>query len=60
VVVGFWTDWGYLNDVLAGAFTINTALSVTVVDPSPATSLQTKAPLLWARLNSLSTIFEHV
>ena len=24
VVVGFWTDWGYLNDVLTEALTIET------------------------------------
>jgi hypothetical protein len=34
VVVGFWTDWGYLNDVLADAFNVANAFSVTVVDPS--------------------------
>lgn len=60
VVVGFWTDWGYLNDVLADAFAIDNASSVTVIDPSPTTSLQTKAPSLWAKLNGLSRIFEHV
>lgn len=60
VVVGFWTDWGYLNDVLANAFTINTAASVTVVDPSPTPDLNTKAPDLWAKLNALSAKFEHV
>lgn len=60
VVVGFWTDWGYLNDVLESAFTINNANSVTVIDPSPTTNLQAKAPSLWAKLNSLSNVFEHV
>lgn len=60
VVVGFWTDWGYLNDVLAAAFTINTAASVTVIDPSPSANLQGKAPLLWTNLNNLSRVFEHV
>ncbi len=60
VVVGFWTDWGYLNDVLAGAFSIDNASSVTVIDPSPTLNLQTKAPILWAKLNSLSDKFEHV
>jgi hypothetical protein len=60
VVVGFWTDWGYLNDVLASAFTINTANSVTVIDPSPTADLQAKAPNLWAKLSTLSNVFEHV
>jgi hypothetical protein len=60
VVVGFWTDWGYLNDVLANAFAIANASSVTVIDPSPKKDLQAKAPTLWAKLNSLSHAFEHV
>jgi hypothetical protein len=60
VVVGFWTDWGYLNQVLADAFTIGNASSVTVVDPSPEADLLAKAPDLWAKLNGLSTHFEHV
>jgi hypothetical protein len=60
VVVGFWTDWGYLNDVLAEAFTIGNASSVTVIDPSPMIDLKAKAPKLWAKLNDLSRIFEHV
>jgi hypothetical protein len=60
VVVGFWTDWGYLNEVLAAAFKINNAQSVTVIDPASAEALQSKAPMLWARLNALSGSFVHV
>jgi hypothetical protein len=60
LVVGFWSDWGYLNDVLAGAFAIENATSVTVVDPSPSAELQAKALMLWTKLNSLSGSFEHV
>lgn len=59
-VVGFWTDWGYLNDVLADAFAVDSASSVTVIDPLPTAKLQSKAPSLWAKLNSLSRVFEHV
>jgi hypothetical protein len=60
VVVGFWTDWRYLNDILANAFENNNARGVTVIDPSPANDLQAKAPNLWAKLTSLSDVFEHV
>lgn len=60
VVVGFWTDWGYLNDVLANAFAIDNASSVTVIDPGSTADLQAKAPKLWAKLNSVSHEFEHV
>jgi hypothetical protein len=60
VVVGFWSDWGYLNDVLTNAFTATNANSVTVIDPSPAAALLHKAPILWQRLNAASPTFEHV
>jgi hypothetical protein len=60
VVIGFWSDWGYLNNVLQSAFSIDNARSVTVVDPSATASLQSKAPDLWTKLNGLSHSFEHV
>jgi hypothetical protein len=60
VVIGFWSDWGYLNEVLGNAFTINNASSVTVIDPSTTMDLQAKAPNLWIKLNGLSSVFEHV
>lgn len=60
VVVGFWSDWKYLNQVLSDAFTINTASGVTVVDPSPSAQLEAKAPELWAKLTGLSDKFEHL
>src|SRR5579859_2047504 len=60
VVIGFWSDWGYLNNVLQNAFSIDNASSVTVVDPSTTVDLRSKAPDLWTKLNSLSHSFEHV
>jgi len=60
VVVGFWTDWGYLNDVLANAFTITNAISVTVIDPTPSAGLKAKAAQLWDKLTTLSAAFEHI
>lgn len=60
VVVGFWTDWGYLNEILADAFTTFSAQSVTVVDPSAGAELETKAPVLWKTLNDLSAAFTHI
>ena len=60
VVVGFWSDWSYLNDALANAFSIDNARSVTVIDPSPTVTLQTKAPAFWAKLNGMSDAFVHI
>jgi hypothetical protein len=60
VVVGFWSDWKYLNQIFSDAFTIDNAQSVTVIDKGSEAALQAKAPELWARLNGLSRTFEHV
>jgi hypothetical protein len=60
VVVGFWTDWGYLNDALADAFAVTNAASVTVIDTKPIAELETTAPRLWRILTGLSRAFEHV
>jgi hypothetical protein len=60
LVVGFWTDWGYLNDVLANALHIQNANSVTVIDPQPDALLQQKAPILWDRLTNVGGPFTHI
>ena len=59
-MVGFWSDWGYLNDVIANALAINGAASITVVDPAPTAGLQSKAPNLWSSLTSTSAPFSHI
>lgn len=43
LVVGFWTDWGYLNDVVADALDAGALTSVTVIDPAGSAALQAKA-----------------
>jgi hypothetical protein len=60
VIVGFWTDWGYLNDVLAEALTGTQFGSVTVVDPVPTADLESRAPNLWATLVGGTASFRHV
>lgn len=60
LVIGFWTDWGYLNDVLADALSAGGFNSVTVIDPACSGALQTKAPTLWTNLTSGTTHFQHI
>lgn len=60
LVVGFWTDWGYLNDVLANVIPAGTNPSITVIDPASSAELQAKAPMLWGKLTGASTNFRHV
>ena len=44
VIVGYWTDWDYLNDVLARALGQVRPARVIVVDPSESATLAAKAP----------------
>jgi len=60
LVIGFWTDWGYLNDVLNAALTGQKFGSVTVIDPAESTDLQAKAPALWKTLTESTDAFVHV
>jgi len=60
VVVGFWSEWGYLNDAMATALQAASASAVTVVDPADSGALAAKAPRLWHNLAALSGAFEHV
>jgi hypothetical protein len=60
LVVGFWTDWGYLDGVLANAMNTQPFNSVTVIDPQDDAALQAKAPNLWARLTGAGIRFRHV
>ena len=59
VVVGFWTDWGYLNEVLAEALKDKNFNSVTVIDPAETAELIKKAPVLWDIL-SKTPHFQHL
>ena len=60
VVVGFWTDWAYLNDVLAKAMAGFEPRTVVLVDPADPTVLQEVAPRLWKWANKQETEFFHV
>lgn len=60
LVVGFWSDWDYLNQVLGDAVQGLNPLSVTVIDPSPTAALQTKAPGLWALAHQPQVTFSHI
>jgi hypothetical protein len=60
LVVGFWSDWEYLNTIIGSALADVEPLSVTVFDLSPANILQQKAPELWQIANAQNVTFEHV
>ena len=60
LVVGFWSDWSYLNEILSGALINVSPLSVTLVDPGKIEDLQEKAPQLWALTQKTGVSFYHV
>jgi hypothetical protein len=60
LIIGFWSDWAYLNQIVGSALTNVGPLSVTVVDPSSAEQLQEKAPDLWALAHAENVAFHHV
>jgi len=60
LVVGFWSDWEYLNAVIGSALTNVDPLSVTLIDPSPVDALEQKAPDLWKIAHADNVTFTHV
>lgn len=60
LVVGFWSDWGYLNHVVSSALGGIHPHSVTVIDLSTTDELETKAPGLWSIANRAGVRFEHI
>ena len=60
LVVGFWSDWSYLNVILDGVLGVAPPTSITVIDPSTSAQLEAKAPQLWALAHSAGIEFNHV
>lgn len=60
VIVGFFTDWDYLNDVLQTTLGDARPARVVVVDPNDSTTLATKAPSLYALGTRAKLNFYHV
>lgn len=60
LVVGFWSDWAYLNTLLSNVLDGLAPLSVTVIDLADAAALQAKAPELWTLAHSPNVEFTHI
>lgn len=56
LVIGFWTDWSYLNSVLEVALGAVHPTAVTIIDPCETADLETKAPA-FMRLEIRTTLF---
>ena len=57
VLVGFWTDWDYLNDILSSAVAGSEPRTIVLVDPSDSKTLEEKAPDLWTWANQPNATF---
>ncbi|MDZ7802977.1 SIR2 family protein [Thiohalophilus sp.] len=60
LVVGFWTDWDYLNQVLAATLGAISPSRIVVVDPSDTGTFIEKAPELFDLGDRATDIFAHV
>lgn len=60
LIVGYWTDWDYLNKVLATTLGAVNPTRVIVVDVSDSASFKTKAPALYKLGIRASNGFQHV
>jgi len=59
LILGFWTDWDYLNSVLSGCISQTQPRLVVLIDPQDNSSLQSKAPELWNWANNDNFQFYH-
>jgi hypothetical protein len=59
LVVGYWTDWAYLNEILDNVIVSTEPRSVILVDPSDDNTLEKKSPALWAWAHR-SAHFRHI
>jgi hypothetical protein len=60
LILGFWTDWAYLTEVLEACLSSGNPATVTVVDPALDAELQARAPTLWTVLHAAGVTFEHL
>jgi hypothetical protein len=60
LLVGFWSDWGYLNLLLEGIVNPIQANRVVLVDLDTGANLAKKAPGLWNWANTAAVRFDHV
>jgi hypothetical protein len=51
VIIGYWTDWSYLNDALHSCLRSTTPGRIWVVNPDSEERLKEKAPDLWRWAN---------
>ena len=60
LILGFWSDWAYLNQIVSSSLDDMEPHSVTLVDLASQEELERKAPELWAIATANNVNFDHV
>lgn len=60
LIIGFWSDWAYLNEILDNAIREVSPASIIVVDLCNINELEEKAPHLWRIAHADPVKFRHV
>lgn len=60
LLLGFWSDWAYLNRLLEESISLIEPRNVIVVNPSDEKALRDKAPHLWDWATGSAVQFAHV
>jgi hypothetical protein len=60
VIVGYWTDWDYLNQILTEVMNAINPSRVIVIDPADSGTFPAKAPALFALGQRAANGFHHV
>ncbi len=60
VIVGYWTDWDYMNQILTRVMNAINPSRVIVVDPADSATFPAKAPALFALGQRAANGFHHV
>jgi hypothetical protein len=59
LILGFWSDWAYLNGIIEDCVNAGNPNLVVLVDPQPSANLETKAPKLWELAKKEGVFFHH-
>lgn len=59
LIVGFWSDWDYLNRVIGRAIQKIEPTTITIIDPCKCSYLKQKAPDLWNLVHQSNIRFFH-
>lgn len=60
LIIGFWSDWAYLNRILDSCINDIIPYTIILVDPLSDSELEEKAPTLWTWARNENSTFIHI